>query len=152
MYFENAAVALPQTLDPDKKYFSIEEANRALPYVARIVDDATRAYQCIIDLRRYLDQYELADPRNDSQHECEQQMDRLSYFIDELSNVGVQLKDFEVGVVDFPAIFEDREVFLCWKKGELQVEHWHEIDEGYTGRQALTLWSEDQADTSSLIH
>ena len=66
-------------------------------------------------------------------------MDRLSDLIDELREVGVDLKDFQKGLVDFPALYEDREVQLCWKKGEDQIEYWHEADAGYAGRQATEL-------------
>jgi hypothetical protein len=47
------------------------------------------------------------------------------------------LKDLERGLVDFPALIGGREVFLCWEKGEDDIEFWHEIDSGYAGREPL---------------
>jgi hypothetical protein len=66
-------------------------------------------------------------------------MDHLSELVDELRVVGVELKDFEKGLVDFPAVHEGREVFLCWHWGEDKVQTWHEIDAGYAGRQDVAL-------------
>ncbi|MGH2923582.1 MAG: DUF2203 domain-containing protein [Solirubrobacterales bacterium] len=54
-----------------------------------------------------------------------------------LTEAGVVVKDIDRGLVDFPALMEDREVFLCWELGEDEVAHWHEIDAGYRGRRPL---------------
>jgi hypothetical protein len=51
--------------------------------------------------------------------------------------MGIELKDPEQGLIDFRSIREGREVYLCWKLGEERVSHWHEIDAGFAGRQAL---------------
>ncbi len=50
---------------------------------------------------------------------------------------GIVIKDLRRGLVDFPAIIGDREVFLCWEKDEEDVEFWHDIDSGYAGREPL---------------
>jgi hypothetical protein len=49
----------------------------------------------------------------------------------------IQLKDVERGLLDFPAIIGGREVFLCWEDGEEDIEHWHELDTGYAGRERI---------------
>jgi hypothetical protein len=49
----------------------------------------------------------------------------------------IQIKDVERGLLDFPAIIGDREVFLCWEKDEDDIEHWHDLDSGYAGRERL---------------
>ena len=49
----------------------------------------------------------------------------------------IQIKDVERGLLDFPAIIGDREVFLCWEKDEEDIEHWHDLDSGYAGRERL---------------
>lgn len=51
----------------------------------------------------------------------------------------IQLKDLDRGLVDFPAIREGREVFLCWEEGEDDIDYWHELDGGYGGREKLGL-------------
>ena len=47
------------------------------------------------------------------------------------------IKDVERGLVDFPSILAGREVFLCWERGEDDVEHWHDLDSGYAGREQI---------------
>jgi hypothetical protein len=55
----------------------------------------------------------------------------------EFEQRGIVIKDLQRGLVDFPAIIGDREVFLCWEKDEEDVEFWHDIDSGYAGREPL---------------
>jgi hypothetical protein len=55
----------------------------------------------------------------------------------ELEAVEVVLKDLERGLVDFPALRDDREVFLCWEESEDEVGFWHELETGYAGREPL---------------
>lgn len=49
----------------------------------------------------------------------------------------IQIKDLDRGLVDFPAIMDGREVFLCWEESEPNVEYWHELDAGYAGRSPI---------------
>jgi len=51
--------------------------------------------------------------------------------------MGIELKDPELGLVDFRSIREGREVYLCWQLGEEHLSFWHEIDTGFAGRQPL---------------
>jgi hypothetical protein len=67
-------------------------------------------------------------------------VEALSQFrvtLEEICSEGCELKDLESGLVDFPTIWEGREVLLCWKLGESEVGHWHEIEAGFSGRQSL---------------
>ncbi|HLH53333.1 MAG TPA: DUF2203 domain-containing protein [Verrucomicrobiae bacterium] len=50
----------------------------------------------------------------------------------------IQLKDLDRGLIDFPAIIEDREVFLCWELQEEDIGFWHDLDAGYAGREPLS--------------
>ena len=47
------------------------------------------------------------------------------------------IKDLERGLVDFPALRDGKEIFLCWEKDEDDIEHWHDLDSGYAGREPL---------------
>ena len=51
------------------------------------------------------------------------------------SRDGCQLKDVEIGLVDFPTLYRGKEVYLCWKFGEAGIGYWHPIEDGYRGRQ-----------------
>ena len=57
--------------------------------------------------------------------------------LQEFQSREIQIKDFDRGFLDFPAIISGREVFLCWEKDEETVDHWHDLDTGYAGRERL---------------
>ena len=125
-----------ETANPGKRYFTVEQANRALTYVRRVVADVREAYGRIVTLRRRIEQQHGRSAES-LEREYEAAMDRLSYLVDEVHTVGAELKDFERGLVDFPAHHEGREILLCWHAGEDRVEHWHELESGYAGRRAV---------------
>ena len=54
-----------------------------------------------------------------------------------LEEAGIVMRDIDRGLIDFPGFYEGREVYLCWELGEDEVSYWHELDEGYRGRQEL---------------
>lgn len=56
---------------------------------------------------------------------------------EKLESYGCQVKDFELGLVDFPTLYHGQEVHLCWKKGESEIRFWHGITEGYQGRKPI---------------
>ena len=55
----------------------------------------------------------------------------------EISAMGVQVKDLEIGLLDFPCVVEGKVVLLCWKLGETAITHWHGVDEGFAGRKRI---------------
>jgi len=55
----------------------------------------------------------------------------------EIDEIGVQVKDLDTGMLDFPCRVEDEIVLLCWKAGETSIEHWHTIESGFQGRQPI---------------
>jgi hypothetical protein len=127
------------------KRFSIAEANRALALVKRIVADIVREYARLKELHikcRILDSEGNPGRAEQIREQYASVTDRLSALREELEEVGCELKDYAVGLVDFPARLQGRDVLLCWKAGEEKVAHWHEIDAGFAGRQPiLEEWS-----------
>jgi hypothetical protein len=61
----------------------------------------------------------------------------LKDVLEEFKNREIQLKDLDRGLLDFPAIINGKEVFLCWEQGEEDIEFWHDLDTGYAGREKL---------------
>lgn len=131
---------------PDVTVFTVEKANRALPLVRRIVADITAEHAIWRDL---VARFELvAAGRRSEQGESvemlalRQQVDqvatRISGYVVELEQVGVTIKDYESGLVDFFGNYDGRLVCLCWREGEEAVKHWHEIDAGFAGRKPIT--------------
>jgi hypothetical protein len=57
--------------------------------------------------------------------------------IAEIDSIGVQVKDLDIGLLDFPCAVEGRIVLLCWKMGETSITHWHGTDEGFAGRKPI---------------
>jgi hypothetical protein len=66
-------------------------------------------------------------------------LEDLKELVEEICSRGCHLKDMDSGLVDFPTIWEGREVYLCWKLGESQVRYWHELEAGFAGRQSLEI-------------
>lgn len=69
--------------------------------------------------------------------EMESHLERVRESISEIDSIGVQVKDLENGLLDFPFKLEDEVVLLCWKMGEPAIEHWHTMDAGFRGRQPV---------------
>ena len=126
-------------------YFTVSQANKTLPLVKRIVADILEDYGVWRDLMR---QFELlsADATGETGESEEQitlrtQVDdaaqRINSYMDELAQIGCVFKGFEQGLVDFHSKRDDRDVLLCWKHGEPAVEHWHELEGGFDGRQPV---------------
>ena len=55
----------------------------------------------------------------------------------EIDSIGVQVKDIDTGLLDFPCEVEGKTVLLCWKMGEKSITHWHGTDEGFAGRKLI---------------
>jgi hypothetical protein len=108
------------------RYFTLEEANSAIPYISRIVEDIVAEYE---KWRDCIFRYEVIAAKSTAESE--------STYIDELSKVGCIFKGFDGGLVDFRSQLEGRDVFLCWKLGEPEIQHWHELDSGFAGRQPM---------------
>ena len=63
--------------------------------------------------------------------------DRLDALIHNIQDMGVLIKDINTGLIDFPALKDEREVYLCWRHGEGDIAFWHEIEDGFGGRQSI---------------
>lgn len=134
-------------LESDKKFYSIDDANRALPLVRAIVSDIVSQYRRVDELQQRLsrvrrDRKRKADDvyaaeLEQTRTELEAEENRLRDYVDELRKLGVELKS-EDGLCDFPSLRDGREIYLCWRLGEPQVGHWHELEAGFAGRRRIT--------------
>ena len=124
------------------KLFTIQEANALLPSVRGILAGIQQAHR---GLAQYRDQAKKASDAADQGGGGLKYgvvyatlLTELASYIAELERIGVQLKDFERGLVDFPSLREGRVVFLCWQMGEGdELEWWHDVDAGFAGRTPL---------------
>ena len=131
--------------DDEPRVFTVEMANRALPLVRRIMDDLVEEHGRWKDL---VARFELAagGARADwgespemlaLRHEIDERAEHISGFVAELDQVGVTLKGFDEGLVDFYSLHQGRVICLCWQHGETAVAHWHELDAGFAGRKPI---------------
>ena len=138
------------TEETPQKYFTVEEANRMLPLVGRILTDIVELFGSVHELRLRLDRIrhrrgsdsrEQGNPYDEEllqmEKELEQGIQRVEEFIDELKSLNVELKDPVSGLIDFRSQADGRDIYLCWKLGEEEISHWHELDAGFSGRQPL---------------
>jgi hypothetical protein len=125
--------------------FTVEQANKTLPLVRKIVDDVVQQHrrwrEAILELDLVASTAN-PDASRDRAEELERQALALARELDgyqrELEELGIQLKDRRLGLVDFPSEMGGRHVLLCWRQGEPEVQFWHEVDSGYAGRQPLS--------------
>ncbi len=121
--------------------FTVDRANRALVFVRRIVNDVVVGYRELTELRSEHDLLRASaasrsrlGANDDRIGACVQ---RLKGLAAELSAVGCILKDCRTGLVDFPAVYCGRRVWLCWRLGEPTVAYWHELSDGFAGRRPI---------------
>jgi hypothetical protein len=135
------STSLPKSPVVEKKFFTLAEANRSLTLVRRVVSDIVRDYR---ELRKLHDQCRSLEAKGDTQasRRVRQQYasvnDHLAELNEELEKIGCEIKDYHLGLVDFPAFSQEREVYLCWALREEQIEYWHEVHAGYAGRRPIT--------------
>jgi hypothetical protein len=130
-----------------ERHFTTDEANEALERVRPVAESLVahrRAFTVAAARRARLSQRISGnggdfDPQEPS--ELEEQLEReaeaVARAVDELQGLGVQVKDLDRGLVDFPALRDGEEVLLCWQVGEDAVAYWHGLEEGFAGRKPL---------------
>jgi hypothetical protein len=117
--------------------FTLDMANKSLPLVQRIVADIVAAHAKVLGFRRTLEDITAAKQQAAVQRDLDSSVTRLEELVDELSNLGVERKDYESGLVDFVGRHEGRDVYLCWKLGEERIGYWHELNAGFAGRKPI---------------
>jgi hypothetical protein len=123
------------------KLFTVDEANATLPLIVPKLERIRSLYAALAEMR---------DPAKDAAAASEfgggmaggsryvKTLYEIGKLTTELSDTGIELKDYTRGLIDFPSLLDDRVVYLCWQIGEpMQLRWWHEIDAGFAGRTPL---------------
>jgi len=129
------------------RHFTVEETNALLPtvrpLVQRMVDDRLRLGEAL-ERREGLEEITGSNgggfhPRvpGEIDTEVEEAAEGIKHCVEELLSLGVQVKDLDTGLVDFPSFRDGEEVLLCWRLGEDAIEWWHTSDGGFAGRRPL---------------
>ena len=115
-----------------KKLFTVNEANRRLPLVKKIVGD-------ILEKGRKLRQLSQRKNKEKMPVEYHTLSAEIESLMMELEDLGCFFKDwnFEIGLVDFPAKVDEKDVLLCWRSDEPHIRWYHPVEEGYLGRKLI---------------
>ena len=138
--FDTKLAQAPQ-VELGRRYFTLDQANRALVLVDRIVSDVLGDYQQVLDQQEILEVLRrkgLGDKVKATQKLIISLVERLQSYADELTDLGTEMKDWAAGMVDFPALMDGKEIQLCWRHGEESVLYWHSSDDGCTGRRPVS--------------
>jgi hypothetical protein len=122
-----------------ERHFTAEQATEALVHVKPLLQRLRDARDLLTDEQAHEALSEAA-PSNgggDAGTQVGQAFLEVRRLLLTLQEAGIVVRDIERGLIDFPALIDDREVYLCWELGEDEVAWWHELDAGYRGRQSL---------------
>ncbi|WP_227938192.1 DUF2203 domain-containing protein [Alkalihalobacillus deserti] len=129
-----------------KKYFTITEANILLPILEKELVELQQlktSYQYKEKELRMIKEKSTHKLQTDTEiifikeSELEFMEMQAQLYLSNIHSFGVQLKDINLGLLDFPAYINGEEVLLCWKQGETEITHYHYTHEGFNGRKKL---------------
>ena len=130
------------------RYFTVEEARQYLPAVGSAIREAIEARKTLDAAER--EQRSLAERVMlmggmvvdlegawDNRRKRESSAGKLKKLLETFEEIGCIAKDLEIGLIDFPALYRGREVYLCWRLGEADIRFWHPVEEGFAGRKPI---------------
>jgi hypothetical protein len=123
-----------------ERLFTVEEANALLPTLQEILDDLAIHRDALREKAPHMEPILMASIGNGggkASSEYGLEGYRLYLAVERIRELGVVLKDLDMGLLDFPHEREGRIVFLCWHPPEERVAYWHDLDAGYAGRQPI---------------
>jgi hypothetical protein len=123
-----------------RKFFTLQEANAALDAIRPLVEEIQAIRTVVLarspDLWPALER-SAGNGGSQTLSQLAQEFGRLDELVHAILEAGAEIKDLSVGLLDFPAWRAGRAVYLCWKRGEKEIEFWHEIEDGFGGRQPI---------------
>jgi hypothetical protein len=130
------------TLHTPMKLFTLDEANSLLPTVRPIVRSIQKSHRRLVSFqgiaRQAAQGAEHGGGGMPSGPRYAELLVDLSTHTGQLESLGIQLKDYQQGLIDFPSMRDGRVVLLCWKADEGdRLEWWHDVESGFAGRQPL---------------
>lgn len=122
------------------RYFTLSEANQALTIIRPLMDEIQAIRQKILTNQPEAwtaIEKSVGNGGSRSLSAIVQDFERLDALVHHILDTGVLIKDINIGLLDFPALKDGREVYLCWQYGEADIAYWHEVEAGYSGRQPI---------------
>ncbi len=122
-----------------ERHFTREEANALLPQLTTLLDRLRDAKDDLTDTEAHEALSEAASGNGGGEEGKQVGVAFLEVrrLLETIEQSGIVLRDIDRGLVDFPALMDEREVYLCWELGEDDVAYWHELETGYGGREPL---------------
>ena len=126
--------------------FTRQEAEDMLPYLAPLLfklrnlkEDYGRLQEETADISTRMrgNGHGLGDDLRRAQAELRRTGVQINELAERINNMGCELKDMDMGLVDFRAMINGREAYLCWRLGEEHVTYWHDLDTGFSSRRPL---------------
>jgi hypothetical protein len=128
--------------------FTVSEAETLLPVLESLLRSAMQAKSLIEEVdgelqslanRIFINGGTLVDVVSVARRKAEREkaIQRAKDAVAEIDATGVQVKDLDIGLLDFPCIVGDEVILLCWKLGEKKLTHWHGTEEGFAGRKPI---------------
>jgi hypothetical protein len=124
----------------EKRYFTVEEARQLLPSLKELVGQVMVISARLEEYREVVQELADSASNNTGGPEGTAYMEiviSLQSCLTQLQETGCVLRSLQDGLIDFPHLKEGREIYLCWKYGEEDIQFWHEVDEGFAGRTPL---------------
>lgn len=122
------------------RYFTLHEANEALKIIRPLMDEVQMIRKKILASQPEAwpaIEKSAGNGGNRALSDMVQDFERLDALVHQIQAAGAQLKEVNIGLLDFSALKDGREVCLCWQHGEEEIAFWHEVDAGYAGRQPI---------------
>jgi hypothetical protein len=123
-----------------QKHFTLEEARALLPKLRQVLKDTQRRRKRFSETDEKLGRLTAhvgSDLGGKDVSSMLMDLLQVNVQVRHIQDMGVVIKDFDRGLVDFPHLRQGREVFLCWELEEDDIEFWHDIETGYGGRERL---------------
>jgi len=128
---------------PMPRYFTLQEANEALNLIRPLMDEVQQIRRKILEKQPEAwpaIEKSVGNGGNRALSDMVQDFEKLEALIHRIQETDVLIKDINLGLLDFPALRDGREVYLCWQYGEGEIAFWHEIEAGFAGRQPIDLF------------
>jgi hypothetical protein len=123
-----------------QRYFTLQEARQTLETVRPLMDEVQTIRQNILERQPEIwpaIERSAGNGGNPALSKLVWDFERLDNLLHRIQALGVLVKDLGTGLLDFPALKDGQEIYLCWKYGEADIQFWHEIEAGYEGRQKI---------------
>jgi hypothetical protein len=122
------------------QFFTLQEANAALQIIRPLMDEVQAIRQKILDTQPdawSAIEKSVGNGGSRTLSRIVQDFEKLDALVHRILDTGVIIKDVNIGLLDFSALRNGREVYLCWQYGEGDIAFWHEVDEGFAGRHPI---------------